>query len=322
MSRVNQNLGLLPFDDIRALVADLPGFDQHAANVLSATIQQPGGRAAEIATWMAGWQGQTIPKIRRPVVALFAASHAVAGGLPDGLQVNQVVELIASVQARSGPVAQACDRAELGLKVFELAPELPLEDFSAAAAMAENDCAATIAYGMEATTDGCDLLVVRAIAAGGHASITAMATALLGEDRSLDELRHSAEIDIVGRAIATHRAHLRSPLEVLRRLGGREAAAIAGAIVAARLQRVPVIVDGSQAVCVALLLEALRKGTADHCITSCCDMHPDSLRLCEALGRPVLLSGSYDDLDGTSGALAAAVVADVISLFEDAGRQV
>ncbi len=318
---MNQTSSLLPFDDIRALLEDLPGFDQHAVNGLSAHIQQLGGRAAEIAAWMAGWQGQARPRIRRPVVALFAASHAVAADLPDGLQVNQVVELIASVQARSGPVAQACERAELGLKVFELAPELPLGDFSTGAAMAENDCAATIAYGMEATTDGCDLLVVRAIAAGGHASIAAMATALLGEDPPLDAQRNSAELEIVGRAIATHRAHLRSPLELLRRLGGREAAAIAGAIVAARLQRVPVIVDGSQAVCVALLLEALRKGTADHCIISCRDTHPDSLRLCEALGRPVVLSGSYDDLDGTSGALAASVVADVISLFEDAGRQ-
>lgn len=318
---MNQTSSLLPFDDIRALLEDLPGFDQHAVNGLSVKFQQPGGRVAEIATWMAGWQGQARPRIRRPVVALFAASHAVAADLPDGLQVDQVVELIASVQARSGPVARACERAELGLKVFELAPELPLEDFSTGAAMAENDCAATIAYGMEATTDGCDLLVVRAIAAGGHASITAMATALLGEDPPPDAQRNSAELEIVGRAIATHRAHLRSPLELLRRLGGREAAAIAGAIVAARLQRVPVIVDGSQAVCVALLLEVLRKGTADHCIISCRDMHPDSLRICEAVGRPVVLSGSYDDLDGTSGALAASVVADVISLFEDAGRQ-
>ena len=41
-----------------------------------------------------------------------------------------------------------------------------------------------------------------------------------------------------------HERHLDDPLEVLRRLGGREIAAIAGAIFAARLQRIPVVLDG------------------------------------------------------------------------------
>jgi len=319
MSKMSQNPSLLPFDDIRALVDELPGFDVKAASMFAAQGRQPNDRIAEIGRWMAGWQATARPNIRRPVVTLFAASHAVAAILDTGLQISQIAELVEEVQARSGPVAKACGRAELGLKVFELALELPVEDFSVAATMAETDCAATIAYGMEATTDGCDLLVVRGIAAGGEASTTAMTAALLGEDNSLNEQRSPAEIDIVGKAVSTHKSHFQSPLEVLRRLGGREAAAIAGAIVAARMQRVPVILDGSQAACVALLLEGLRQGIADHCMVSCHDMHPDSARLCKALDRPVLLSGSYAEHDGTSGALAARVVADVMAVLDEAG---
>lgn len=45
-------------------------------------------------------------------------------------------------------------------------------------------------------------------------------------------------------AIETHKDHLSDPLAVLARLGGREIAAMAGAILAARLQRVPVVLDG------------------------------------------------------------------------------
>ncbi|MEO9874111.1 MAG: nicotinate-nucleotide--dimethylbenzimidazole phosphoribosyltransferase [Anderseniella sp.] len=316
---MTQTPSLLPFDDIRALLDEMPGFDVKSANVFSAHNRQPADRIAEIGRWMAGWQANARPSIRRPVVALFAASHGVAAHLDDGLQINQVSELVEEVQARSGPVAKVCGRAELGLKVFELALELPVEDFSVGAAMAETDCAATIAYGMEATTDGCDLLVVHGTASGGQASTTAMSSALLGEENSLDEQRSPAEIEIVGKAVATHKSHFQSPLEVLRRLGGREAAAIAGAIVAARLQRVPVILDGSQAVCVALLLERLRQGTADHCVVSSHDLHPDSARLCKALDRPVLLSGSYGDHDGTSGALAAGVVKDVMAILDEPG---
>ena len=313
---MNQNPSLLPFDDIRALLDELPDFDVKVADVCATQAAHPTGNIAEIGRWMAGWQANARPNIRRPVVALFAASHAVAANLDNGLQISQVTELVEEVQARSGPVAKACRRAELGLKVFELALELPVEDFSVAATMAETDCAATIAYGMEATTDGCDLLVVRGVAAGGQASTTAITAALLGEDNFLDQRRNPAEIDIVGKAVATHKSHFRSPLELLRRLGGREAAAIAGAIMAARLQRVPVILDGSQAVCVALLLERLRQGIADHCMVSCHDMHPDSARLCKALDRPVVLSGRYAEHDGTPGALAASVVTDVMAVLD------
>ena len=316
MSKMNQNPSLLPFDDIRALLDELPDFDVQAADVCAAQAAHPTGNVAEIGRWMAGWRANARPNIPRPVVAQIAATHAVAANLDNGLQISQGAELVEKLQARAGPVAKACRRAELGLKVFELALELPVEDFSVAATMAETDCAATIAYGMEATTDGCDLLVVRGVAAGGQASTTAITAALLGEDNSLDQRRNPAEIDIVGKAVATHKSHFRSPLELLRRLGGREAAAIAGAILAARLQRVPVILDGSQAVCVALLLERLRQGAADHCMVSCHDMHPDSARLCKVLDRPVVLSGRYAEHDGTPGALAASVVTDVMAVLD------
>ena len=319
MSRMNPDLNLLPFDDIRTLVGQMPEFDAKAAKVFASNVPKMGPRVSEVGDWMAGWQAQTRPTMRRPVVALFAASHAVAPELPDGLQISHVMDLVSEVQRRSGPVARVCEHAELGLKVFELAPELPVDDFSRGAAMQESDCAATIAYGMEATTDGCDFLVVRAVAAGEQASITAITAALLGKDSASTELRSAAENEIAGRALKTHKSCLKSPLELLRRLGGREAAALAGAIVAARLQRVPVILDGSLAVCVALLLESLHTGSCAHCMVSCTDMHPDSTRLCEALRRPVLLSGKYDGYDGTSGALAASHVADLMSLFDSAG---
>ena len=310
---------LLPFDDINALIDQMPDFDLKAANAFASQPSCSVGRISEVGGWMAGWQGQIRPTMRRPVVALFAASHAIAHDLADGLQVKQVVDLVSTIQARSGPVARLCERAGLGLKVFELAPELPVEDFSRRAAMQESDCAATIAYGMEATTDGCDFLVVRGVAAGERANITTMAAALLGEDTSVNDLRGSREIEITARALKIHKSCLGSPLQLLRRLGGREAAAIAGAILAARLQRVAVVLDGSTAICVALMLERLRAGSSDHCMVSCMDMHPDSLRLCHALGRPVLLSGMYAGHDATSGALAASLVADMISMFDSTG---
>jgi len=290
---------LLPFDDIRALVAEMPGFDAKAAAIFTSGLNLA-GRTLEIAHWVAGWQGQAAARSRRPVVALFAASHQVAATAPGELQTADVQALVQAIQKKTAGVAKVCDRADLGLKMFELAPELPVADFSLEAAMQESDCAATLAYGMEATADGCDLLAVRGIAAGDNASVAAMAAIVLGAGGEVSQT--------TARAIELHGRYSSEPLEVLRRAGGREAAAVAGAIIAARLQRVPVVLDGSLAVCVALLLEKLKPGAADHCVVACADAHADSTRLRVALGRPVLLGGEFTEQDGTAGAMAMGLV--------------
>jgi nicotinate-nucleotide--dimethylbenzimidazole phosphoribosyltransferase len=71
---------------------------------------------------------------------------------------------------------------------------------------------------------------------------------------------------MVDAALAVHAGRLGDPLEVLRRLGGREFAAVAGAIIAARSERIPVVLDGYAAVAAAAVLHAVNPGAIDHCL--------------------------------------------------------
>jgi nicotinate-nucleotide--dimethylbenzimidazole phosphoribosyltransferase len=116
-------------------------------------------------------------------------------------------------------------------------------------------------------------------------------------------------------------AHKSAPLEILRRVGGRENAALAGAILAARLQQVPVILDGAGAVAVAVLLDTLRPGTAAHCLIAASDGHADFDRLRAASGLPVVLAGCHLEGDGTIGALAAAQIQTAVELSAPAGSE-
>ncbi|MGB7206797.1 MAG: nicotinate-nucleotide--dimethylbenzimidazole phosphoribosyltransferase [Anderseniella sp.] len=311
MSR-NENPGLLPFDDIRALLKDMPGFDEKAARVFVSDMhpRDVAGQSGQFAYWLAGWQGHMAARIRRPVVVLFAASHVTSIAASDELQVSDIMDLLGSIQNKTANVASMCARSDLGLKVFELAPEVPVADFTHEAAMEESDCAATIAYGMEATAEGCDLLIVRGLAAGGAASISALAAAVLG----MASHSGDGQDTTTSMALNLHKSHLTSPLEILRRMGGREAAAVFGAITAARLQRVPVILDGALALVIAVLMERLHKGACDHCLVSALDDHPDCDRLLQALARPTILSGCYSHDDGTTGALATQVLVSALSI--------
>ncbi|WP_348240353.1 nicotinate-nucleotide--dimethylbenzimidazole phosphoribosyltransferase, partial [Salmonella enterica] len=80
----------------------------------------------------------------------------------------------------------------------------------------------------------------------------------------LDDAGLARKAAVVEQANATQAGHLRDPLEVMRRLGGREVAAIAGAILAARLERIPVILDGYVVTAAAAILHAIDARSIAH----------------------------------------------------------
>ncbi|WP_430329040.1 nicotinate-nucleotide--dimethylbenzimidazole phosphoribosyltransferase, partial [Salmonella enterica] len=87
------------------------------------------------------------------------------------------------------------------------------------------------------------------------------------------------KLAVVERALACHDAAPRTPFETLRRLGGREIAAIAGAVLEARRQRIPVVLDGF-ITCAALApLAAAVPGITDHCLAGHCSAEPGHVRL-------------------------------------------
>jgi nicotinate-nucleotide--dimethylbenzimidazole phosphoribosyltransferase len=97
-----------------------------------------------------------------------------------------------------------------------------------------------MAFGMEALAPKLDLLCVGQMGVGATTVAVAIDHALYGGDAedwvgrgaSVDDARLRRKADAVRAAVARHREHLSDPLEVLRRLGGREIAAMAGATLA------------------------------------------------------------------------------------------
>ncbi len=90
----------------------------------------------------------------------------------------------------------------------------------------------------------------------------------------------------------------------MRCLGGQELAAIAGAVIAARLARTPVLIDGYASSAAAAVLPKLDPGLLDHCQVAHRSAEPGHRRLLDAIGkRPIL------DLDMRLGEATGAVLA-------------
>ena len=116
------------------------------------------------------------------------------------------------------------------------------------------------------------------------------------------------KVAAVEKAVALNAGHLSDPLEVLRRLGGREIAAMAGAILAARMQKIPVIIDGYVATTAAAILRAANPAALDHCLIGHVSAEPGHMRAIEMLGKTPLLALGMRLGEGTGAALAAGIV--------------
>jgi nicotinate-nucleotide--dimethylbenzimidazole phosphoribosyltransferase len=310
-----------PFDDIRALLKGMPGPDATAlaaARERQAQLTKPAGslgRLEEIAEFLASWQGGP-PHVDAPLVAVFAGNHGVVaqGVSPFPATVTQA--MVANFTTGGAAINQICKTFDISLKVYELALEQPTGDITREPALDERACAATIAFGMEALASEPDLLCLGEMGIGNTTSAAAICHALYGgqaEDwagrgTGVDDAGLKRKADAVRAAVALHRDYLGDPLEVLRRLGGREIAAIAGAILAARTQRVPVLLDGFVVGAAAAALHALNPSALDHCLAAHVSAENAHAEVLRRLGKTPLLNLGMRLGEGSGAALAVGIV--------------
>ncbi len=313
-----QASGATPFDDIRSLFKALP--PPHQETVFKVrnrdkTLVKPAGalgRLEDIVEWLAAWQGKAPPQVLKPQVAVYAANHGVAARGVSAYPAEVTRQMVDTFAAGGGAVNQLALATGAGLKVFDLALDMPTPDITSAAALSERDCAATMAFGMEAVAQSPDVLCLGDMGIGNTTIAAAIAHALFGgapEDwvgagTGVDGAGRARKCAVLAEAVAFHGAALEDPLEVLRRVGGREFAAIAGAILAARVARVPVLLDGYAVTAAAAVLYKIEPSVLDHCMAAHVSAEPGHRRLLERLGKRPLL-----DLDMRLGEASGAVLA-------------
>jgi nicotinate-nucleotide--dimethylbenzimidazole phosphoribosyltransferase len=312
----------LPFDDIHNLMNIMPGPDVAAADQVRARdrdLTKPAGslgRLEDLAEWVAAWQGKGQPRIDRPLVCVFAGNHGVVAQGVSAFPPSVTRAMLDNFAAGGAAINQICAAFDLGFKVFDLAIDLPTGDITREDALDEKSCVATMAFGMEALAGGADLLCLGEMGIGNTTSAAAIYAALyggggrawVGRGTGLDDDGLARKVLAVDTALAHHRAGLSNPLEILRRLGGREIAAIAGAILAARLQRIPVVLDGFVVTAAAAVLHALDPSALDHCVAGHLSAESAHRQVLVKLGMVPLLSLDMRLGEGTGAALAANLV--------------
>ncbi|MDP3899337.1 MAG: nicotinate-nucleotide--dimethylbenzimidazole phosphoribosyltransferase [Mesorhizobium sp.] len=311
-----------PLDDFRGLLAGIQGPDEAAGQRVAQVFARAGqdrSSLSEGAEWLSRWSGRP-PAVNRPSVALFAGTHGVTANGISQRAVQATAETVAACGAGEAAINHLGAAHQLGLKVYDLALHLPTGNISAEAAMDERTCAATMAFGMEAIAGGTDLILVGSIRSTGDETVAAaLLTALLG-GAAADWLPTEADAELTSRrvvtietALARHRGKLGDPFDTLRHVGGREFAAMAGCILAARIERIPVILDGMTALAAGAVLAAGHPGGLAHCLLAEASGQA-AMRASARLGLPPILPDGVSAGEGTAAAVATGILRDAVAL--------
>ncbi|QJU60841.1 nicotinate-nucleotide--dimethylbenzimidazole phosphoribosyltransferase [Sphingomonas sp. AP4-R1] len=321
-----------------ALLAGLPARDDAARDAALARQGQltkpPGslGRLEEIAIFLAGWQGRERPAIERGRAIVFAGNHGVVARGVSAFPQAVTAQMVANFAAGGAAINALAGAAGLSLAVVPLDLDRPTVDFTTGAAMDEAECLAALNAGAGAIGDA-DLLVLGEMGIGNSTAAAALCAASFGGDprdwvgpgTGVDPDGLSRKAETVAFGLAAHAGALTSPFEILRRLGGREIAAIAGAIVAARVARVPVVLDGFICSSAVAPLAAHHPAIVGHLIAGHCSAEPGHRRLLRRLRLDPLLSLGMRLGEGSGAAVAVTMIRaalaahDRMATFAEAG---
>jgi nicotinate-nucleotide--dimethylbenzimidazole phosphoribosyltransferase len=311
--------------DIRAMLAQLPAPDAGAIAAAEARNGQltkpPGalGRLEKLAIWMAGWQGTEKPRAEKPQIAIFAGNHGVTAKGISAFPAEVTVQMVANFAHGGAAINQLAKAFGAKLDVHALDLDRPTADFTEGPAMSEAEVVAAFQKGFDAVDGSADLFVAGEMGIGNTTAAAAIATALYGgtgwagRGTGVDDAGLRRKEAAVAAGIEKNAGALSDPLQVLRCLGGREIAAMAGSILGARMARVPVILDGFIACAAAAVLDRAAPGALDHCVAGHQSAEGAHARLLEKLGKEPLLSLGLRLGEGSGAALAIGVVQGAVA---------
>ncbi len=303
-----------PFDDIRDLTRNMPTADMdiyetvlNSARALGSGLS-PLGKLDQSLAWLASWQGQDAPTVLRPLIAVFAGTHGVAAQVYEGDIIDAATKRVQSLTEGQSAVRGIAANSGAAFKVYEFGLEHPSADFTKSASLSERECAAAIAFGMEVVAEGADVIVLGSAGLGAATAAAAIARGLYGGAAEYwaggSGENASKRIKAVETGAQMHKDHLDDPLEVLRIFGGRDLAGIVGAILAARHQRIPVILDGYVVCAAAAVLHKVNPESISHCLSAHISREPAHGALLDRMGVQPLFDLDLNIGDGTGGAFA------------------
>lgn len=319
------NFKITCLTDIAGLSSALPTFDEDSANAATerqnSLTKPPGalGRLEEIAIFMAGWQKSDRPKIDNAQALVFAGNHGICAQGVNPFPQEVTAQMVGNFQNGGAAINQLCQANGAELSVIALDLDTPTADFTQAAAMTADECLSAINKGAQAVDKEADILVLGEMGIGNSTIAAALAAAVFGGNTTdwvgrgtgSDDDGVQRKVGAIDKGLSLH-----SDLDamgILSALGGREQAAICGAVLAARSYGIPVILDGY--ICTASVAPIYKADPTllDHCMVGHQSAEPGHQKLLQEFNKTAILNFDMRLGEGSGAALALGVVRSALA---------
>jgi nicotinate-nucleotide--dimethylbenzimidazole phosphoribosyltransferase len=325
---VSADLTFDSLDAVGALATTLPRCDKDAAaaaRARQATLTKPPGslgRLEDLAVFMAGWQGRARPRIARPQALVFAGNHGVCAQGVNPYPQEVTAQMVANFRAGGAAINQLAEAAGAELMVVALDLERPTGDFTQGPALGEAACLEAMRTGAAAVDERADALVLGEMGIGNSTVAAALAACVFGGDAGMWV---GPGTGAEGAALERKRAAVRAGAErhrdargmhVLVAIGGREQAAICGAVLAARARGVPVLLDGFICTAAVAPLWATDPELLAHCLAGHLSPEPGHAAMLARMGMTPILDLGMRLGEGTGAALALQIVRSALACHD------
>ena len=236
-------------DQISAFTRNLPERDKAVEAAAIAHQNQltkpPGalGQLEELAVFLASWQGQVKPSLQTAQAIVFAGNHGICDQGVNPFPQEVTAQMVANFEAGGAAINQLCAESRAELKVVPLTLDVPTKDFTKEEALSEVELCAEMSTGAKAVNPDADILILGEMGIGNSTISSALAASVfggnvarwVGSGTGSDAAGIAHKQAVIETGLAKYGT--RSDLGALLAFGGREQAAICGAIIAARLLR-------------------------------------------------------------------------------------
>lgn len=325
--------------DSRWLDDDVRSIDVRAAAAARArqdTLTKPPGSLGDLemlAIRLAGWQGRERPSLERLQITVFAGDHGITAEGVSAFPQAVTVEMLRNFARGGAAISVLARTLGASFEVVNLGTASPIAggvhdrwlgpgtvSFAQGAAMSEAQLAAALDAGRQsverAVAADAQLYIGGEIGIGNTTTAAALACALLpaepealaGPGTGLDAQGVARKAAVIRRSLERHAQGLTSAAEILRRLGGFEIAALAGAYVRCAQLGVPAVIDGFIATAAALIARQLRPGAESWWLFAHCSGEPGHAALLAALQARPLLDLGMRLGEGSGAAMAVPIL--------------
>jgi len=301
------------------------------------------GQLEALAVSLAAMQGSERPQVERLHVSVFAGDHGVVGEGVSAYPQSVTGQMLRNFVGGGAALSVLSKRLGAPLEVIDLGTVEPLQlagvshlrlgpgtaNLAREAAMSDEQMRLALAAGRDsaqcAAEGSAQLFIGGEMGIGNTTSASALAAVLLprspltlvgpGTGLDLAGVRH--KVQVIQDAVRLHAEHCVAPLEALRRLGGFEIAALAGAYLRCAQLGIAVLVDGFICSAAALCAVRLNPACRPWLIFAHRSAEPGHLAVLEALGAVPLLDLGLRLGEGSGAALAVPLLQQACALHNE-----